>query len=768
MKHLVFAEKPSVARDIARVLGARQRANGYFEGEHWIVTWGVGHLISLAEPGEQNPAWTKWNLQTLPMLPEVWKLKVLEQTASQFAIVKALMSRADVADIVNAADAGREGELIFRYVYEAATAAKPIRRLWISSMTDEAIKQGFQNLKPGTEFDNLGQAARCRSIADWLIGMNGTRGYTKRFNTMLTVGRVQTPTLAMVVRRQQEIEAFKPEPYWEISVQLDDFQAQWFDPENPEKESAARLLDRSKAESIRAMLMGARAVVTRTRSETKKIPPPLLYDLTTLQREANRFFGLTAAQTLQIVQVLYEQRKVVTYPRTDSQHLSDDLHPTISDRLKGLPAEYQPFTQELSRQPIPKNKRVFDNAKVSDHHAIIPTEKSAHDIRSWKPDEQKVYDLIARRFLAAFFPNWDYQATSVELEAAGQSLRASGRVTLKKGWKSVFDRNTADTEEKEEDQSLPPLKKDDQRQVQEVTILDKKTKPPAAYTEATLLRDMETAGKFVEDEELRQAMKESGLGTPATRAEIIEKLIRVGYLTRDKKRLVPTEKGKELVRLIDQRLKSPELTGAWENRLSLIAKGKHDPAQFAADIRQLVTEIVQTIRESRFEDVKRESLGQDQGRRPGNESTSQPTAPPKSTDRSNTAKAATDKPAPPAASSKAAQGNTASTRQIVGTCPRCREGHIVKGNTAYGCLRYREGCQFRLPFEYLGKSLSEAMLKQLLNGKETRATVGFSAPDGTRLSGKLRLNQDTWEIELIPVAQADKPRTRKKKEVETP
>ncbi|HNV71835.1 MAG TPA: DNA topoisomerase, partial [Candidatus Ozemobacteraceae bacterium] len=398
MKHLVFAEKPSVARDIARVLGARQRANGYFEGEHWIVTWGVGHLISLAEPGEQNPSWSKWNLQALPMLPDTWKLKVLEQTAAQFAIVKALMGRPDVADIVNAADAGREGELIFRYVYEAAAAAKPTQRLWISSMTDEAIKQGFKSLKPGKDFDNLGQAARCRSIADWLIGMNGTRGYTKKFNTMLTVGRVQTPTLAMVVKRQLEIEAFKPEPYWEITVRLDDFQAQWFDPKHPEKENAARLLDRKKAEAIVALLKGLPAVVTRTRSETKKIPPPLLYDLTTLQREANRFFGLTAAQTLQIVQTLYEQRKVVTYPRTDSQHLSDDLHATIPDRLKALPSEYQLFTRELSQQPIPKNKRVFDNAKVSDHHAIIPTEKPAQDIRSWKPDEQKIYDLIARRF----------------------------------------------------------------------------------------------------------------------------------------------------------------------------------------------------------------------------------------------------------------------------------------------------------------------------------------------------------------------------------
>ena len=602
-KTLVFSEKPSVARDIAGVLGASGRHQGYLEGSDFLVTWGVGHLVTLAPPEGQNPNWKRWDLATLPMIPKNWKLVVLPATADQFEVVRSLMNRPDVKDVVNAADAGREGELIFRLVYGLAGCKKPFRRLWISSMTDEAIRCGFSALKSGTDFDPLARAAECRSRADWLVGMNLTRCYTKRFGgDMLTIGRVQTPTLGMVVHRQLEIDNFKPRDYWEIKARFDDFSAQWFDPK--EKETPARLWEKSGAEVLARRLQGAIASVKKVTSAKKKQPPPFLYDLTTLQREANSRFGYTAAQTLATAQTLYERKKVITYPRTDSRHLSEDIHSTIGRRLDALPKEFASFVQALKQKPIGKTKRVFDNAKVSDHHAIIPTEQRPGDMQAWKPDERNVYDLVARRFLAAFFPDQEYLSTFVLLDAAGESLKAFGKVILVSGWRALYERKDLgrggeDDDADSDEQALPPLKQGDAREVKKSELLTKQTKPPAAFTDATLLLAMETAGKLVENEELRLAMKESGLGTPATRAEIIEKLLRVGYLARDKKKLQPTLKGMQLISVADGQLTSPELTGAWEKRLAEMAKGREEQQRFMDDIGSFVINLVNKVKTER-------------------------------------------------------------------------------------------------------------------------------------------------------------------------
>jgi DNA topoisomerase-3 len=597
MKKLVFAEKPSVGRDIARVLGAGRKGQGFLEGDSWIITWGIGHLVSIAEPGEQNPAWKKWTLDGLPMIPATWKMQVLPNTAEQFRVVKSLLERPDIEEVINAADAGREGELIFRLVFRLANCTKPFRRLWISSMTDEAIKKGFAELKPGTDYDRLAAAAECRMRSDWLVGLNFTRCYTKKTNEMLTLGRVQTPTLAMVVKRHLEILDFKPVAYWEIQAQLGDFSAVWFDPKK--KDTPSRIDSQAQAQEITDRLQQALARVQKVTKTKKTVVPPFLYDLTTLQREANSRYGLTAAQTLAAAQMLYEQRKAITYPRTDSRHLSGDMHATMKERIKGLPADFQDARAPLLGQDLPKLKRVFDDKQVSDHHAIIPTEKRITDFPSWRPEEKKVYELVTKRFLAVFYPDHEYLATTITLAAGNDLLKALGKTILVQGWRALYDRDTTD-EEKEDEQALPVLKEGETRTIQATRLLAKQTKPPPAFTESSLLQSMETAGKLMEDEELRSALKDSGLGTPATRAEIIEKLIRVGYMIRDKKKLVPTPKGIQLISLVDQKLKSPELTGEWEKRLTDIARKTGDAAEFMRDISAFVADTIKTIKGTSF------------------------------------------------------------------------------------------------------------------------------------------------------------------------
>ncbi|RCK81491.1 MAG: DNA topoisomerase III [Candidatus Ozemobacter sibiricus] len=779
---LIFSEKPSVGRDIAEVLGATRKRQGYLEGNGFIVTWGIGHLVTLGQPEEQDPSWKKWDLDRLPMLPRDWKLSVLPDTRDQFEVVRELMARPEVTEVVNAADAGREGELIFRLVYRKAGCTKPVKRLWISSMTDEAIREGFATLRPGAEFDPLARAAECRQRADWLVGLNLTRAYTRKYGEMLTIGRVQTPTLAMVVKRHQEIAAFQPRDYWEIRVSYGDFSALWFDPR--EKETPTRLWDKAAAEALSQKLARAEAEVRKVSSACKKQPPPLLYDLTTLQREANTRFGYTAAQTLAAAQSLYERRKVITYPRTDSRHLSEDLHPTLSRRLAALPGEYAPFVQPLQGKTLPKQKRVFDNAKVSDHHAIIPTEQRPGDLNAWKPEERRIYDLVVRRFLAVFHPDHEYLSTTVLLQADGEHLKATGRVVLVPGWRALYDRHdkdetTAGGEEGEEgdDQALPALQQGDRRQPQGAELLTRQTKPPPPYTDATLLQAMETAGKLVENDELRLAMKESGLGTPATRAEIIEKLIRVGYLVREKKKLQPTPKGIQLIALVDAQIASPELTGAWEKRLADIAKAKAEAGPFMADIETLVTDVVERVRRERT--VVRfapagaaarssrvgaaDAPASRQGRFPSNHgSRAAPPPTPKARPAGERTTAAASQAATgasavaPSATGAAARSSAApgagvspTGRPTFGICPACGRGNIIEGSRGFGCDRFREGCSYVVWKEFLGKKLSSTAIKALIAGRPTRVLKGFTREDGRVVSGKIRMRADGKGIELV-------------------
>jgi len=732
MKTLVFAEKPSVARDIGKILQATTHRDGYLAGQKYIVTWGIGHLVSIAEPEEQNPVWKKWSMENLPMIPNPWKLTVLSATKKQFEIVSSLMSGNEISEIINAADAGREGELIFRLIYEMSGCRKPFKRLWISSMTDEAIKEGFTNLKPGNEFDNLGAAALCRARSDWLVGMNLTRCYTKKLGTIFTVGRVQTPTLAMVVKRHLEIANFKPRDYWEITADLGDFKAVWFDPS--EKEAPSRISEPEKAKHISDKLTGAQAEISKVTTSKKKLPPPLLYDLTTLQREANSRFGFTAAQTLSLAQALYESRKIITYPRTDSRHLSNDIYKTIPRRLAALPPEYDGFRKSLPIDKLPKPTRVFDDKQVSDHHAIIPTEQKVTNLNALKPDEKKIYDLIARRFLAAFYPDHEYLATTVVAIAVGESLKAQGRVVLAPGWRVLTEKKTDTSEaddrkpeDGEDEQTLPELKKGDKRTIKSAELQAKKTKPPPAHTEASLLQSMETAGKFVDDDELRQALKDCGIGTPATRAEIIEKLIRVGYMVRDKKKLTPTPKGMQLVSVAAPQLSSPEMTGQWEKRLTEISKGKGESTKFMADISEFTKEIVKTVKFARIPIQPQSGFVQSKPNavqmKPGSVQPKPDLVQPKPA------------PIPP--------------RPTFGTCPACGKGNIIEGNRGFGCDRFREGCSYVVWKVFLGKKLTQANIDQLIAGKPTRVLKGFKTDDGRTVSGKIRMREDRKGIELV-------------------
>ncbi len=747
MKTLVFAEKPSVGKDIGRILGATRRGEGFLEGNDYIVTWGFGHLVALGHPEEQNPAWKKWSLETLPMLPKDWKLMVLPSSKQQFDGVARLFNRPDVATIINAADAGREGELIFRLVYQHAGCNKPFKRLWISSMTDEAIKSGFEDLRPGEKYDPLAKAAVCRSRADWLVGMNFTRAYTRKLNSMFTVGRVQTPTLAMVVRRHLEIQNFVPKDYWEINAVMEDFSALWFNPEADEYPS--RIDSQEKAAQLAERLKGVQATVQSAKKTAKKQAPPSLYDLTTLQRDANSRYSMTAADTLATLQTLYEKKKVVTYPRTDSRYLSDDIFPTIEKRLAALPEEYDGYLDHLRKNRPKKDKKVFDNSKVSDHHAIIPTEKKVADTSGWTTAEKNVYDLVVRRFLAAFYPDHQYLSTTIIVKADGESFKATGKVVTDEGWRVLYpkkhqgEKNSENSgEDDENDQSLPDLKKGDTRIINDTTLLTRKTKPPAAYTESTLLQAMETAGKLIESEELREAMKDSGLGTPATRAEIIEKLIKVEYMLRDKKKLIPTPKGIQLVTLAAAEITSPELTGSWEKRLSDISRGRDNDEDFMQGITAFVCSIVDQIKSSAA--LRAAALPRQNP--PGRESG--PAAAQAKTEAKNIS-AATVRPA--------------AQRTVIADCPACQKGGIIEGNRGFGCNRFKEGCNYVVWKEFYGKKLSQAAIDALIAGKPTRSIKGFVLEDGRTVSGRLQMKQDRSGIELVI---AEEKETKKKKQAD--
>ena len=573
----VLAEKPSVARDIARVLGANTPGKGCLKGGGYVVTWAVGHLVTQVNPEEIDARWKTWRQDTLPMLPENIPLKVIAQSRDQFQCVKTILNAPQVDSVICATDAGREGELIFRRIYQMAGCRKPFRRLWISSMTEEAIAEGFANLRDGADYDGLYASALCRSDADWLVGMNGSRAFTLRYDSLLSVGRVQTPTLSILVKRALEIRNFVPENYWEVQADFGGYRGTWVD-----KDGKTRIPDEKTAKEIVSAVTGREGEVREVSTERKRVPPPLLYDLTTLQREANARYGFTAQKTLNLAQALYEKHKLLTYPRTDSRYLSHDMRPKVQGILKGMPEPLRALVLSPDKAVDP-GKRVYDDAKLTDHHAIIPTGRRPGTLTA---DEQKLYEMVARQLIAAFYPDMEYDAMSAVTGVGEHKFLSRGRAVIAQGWQAANPPLRSKPKKGEEEQALPQLQKGQRVPVKSAKAVAKKTTPPSPYTENTLLAAMENAGKFVENEELRRQMKERGLGTPATRAAIIERLIAVDYVRREKKALIPTDKGIRLIAVAPEQLSSPETTGRWEKGLSDIAAGKMDPNRFMQSIRR--------------------------------------------------------------------------------------------------------------------------------------------------------------------------------------
>lgn len=595
-KILVLAEKPSVGRDLAKVLNCSQGGNGCLTGNKYIVTWALGHLVTLADPETYGDKYKTWSIETLPMLPSKMQLVVIKETAKQFNIVKGLLHREDVDELVIATDAGREGELVARWIIAKAGFNKPVKRLWISSQTDRAIKEGFAALKPGREYENLFRSAECRAEADWLVGLNITRALTCKYNAQLSAGRVQTPTLAMIVQRENEIRKFVPKDYWTVKANLNGFSMLWQDA----KSGQSRMFDRQLAEKILEKTKGQVGEITSVKKEAKSEQPPLAYDLTELQRDANQRYGYSAKQTLGIMQKLYETYKVVTYPRTDSRYITEDIVPTLAERLKSIAiGPYAEAARALLRGGIKATKRFVDNGKVTDHHAIIPTEQYVN-LGEMNAEERNIFDLVAKRFIAVLSPASEYEQTTVNLLINGELFTASGRIIRSKGWKAVYEGQKSSDRDPdpgdEQEQSLPDLKKGDRLKPVSIQTVNGKTKPPARYTEATLLTAMEHPGKFIEDEALREAMdKTSGLGTPATRADIIEKLFNSFYMERRGKEIHPTSKGAQLVELVPGDLKSPELTAVWERKLTQISRGQTGAAGFIDEMKGYASKLVSTV-----------------------------------------------------------------------------------------------------------------------------------------------------------------------------
>ena len=710
-----IAEKPSVARDIARILGATQSHQGYMEGNGYQVTWTLGHLCELKEPDDYSPLWKRWSLAALPMVPQRFGIKLIDDDGykKQFAIVEKLYAQAD--EIINCGDAGQEGELIQRWVMQKAGVRCPVKRLWISSMTDEAIREGFQNLKDQKEYETLYLAGLSRAIGDWLLGMNATRLYTLRYGRnrqVLSIGRVQTPTLALIVNRQKEIDHFVPVPYWVLSTLYRDtlFTA-----------TKGKFMTQEEGEAAFQSLAGLPFTVTDVQKKKGTESPKQLYDLTSLQVDCNKKFGFSAEMTLNLIQTLYE-RKLTTYPRVDTQYLSDDIYPKCPQILNGVfqvkvagRAPYAELVKPLGGQKLRKSKRVFDSSKVTDHHAIIPTGVVPQGLSD---NERHVYDLIARRFINAFYPDCKFATTTVLGKVGEVEFKATGKEILEPGWRVVYaaDKDAEENKEKENEEKVLPSFTKGESGPHEPTLTEKQTTPPKYYTEATLLRAMETAGKFVEDEELRAAMKENGIGRPSSRAGIIETLFKRHYIRRLRKNLVATPTGIQLIDTIHEKLlTSCELTGIWEKKLRDIERRKYDAAQFINELKEQVGQIVKDVlsdNSNRHIDVttdeeaekkparKAKSEGKSTAKVSGkgkSKGKSKGTAPQTVTDAT---------PASPASSAhtvkaQVAQATSVPADPLVGTpCPVCHQGHIIKGKTAYGCSRWKEGCSFRQAFAH--------------------------------------------------------------------
>lgn len=684
-----IAEKPSVAKDIARILGATSAHNGYMEGNGYQVTWTFGHLCTLKEPNDYTDLWKHWSLSALPMIPPRFGIKLIDDDGikRQFAVIEKLMQSAD--SIINCGDAGQEGELIQRWVMQKAGAKCPVKRLWISSMTDEAIREGFSQLKDQSEYQPLYIAGLSRAIGDWLLGMNATRLYTLKYGQnrqVLSIGRVQTPTLALIVNRQKEIDSFEPEPYWVLATVYRDttFTA-----------TKGKFTTKEEGEAAFSTIADKPFTVTAVQKKNGTEAPPRLFDLTSLQVECNRKFSYSAETTLKIIQGLYE-RKLTTYPRVDTQYLSDDIYPKCPSILSGISKQYGPLMQPLMGKKLTKSKRVFDTSKVTDHHAIIPTGVPATSLTDL---ERNVYDLIARRFIAVFYPDCKFSTTTVLGNVEDIEFKVSGKEILSPGWRAVYAQPTSQTatptpnttsedddhNKGDEERTLPTFVKGESGP-HTPTLSEKWTTPPKYYTEATLLRAMETAGKFVEDETLRAALKENGIGRPSSRAGIIETLFKRHYIRRERKNLVATATGIELIDIIhEELLKSCELTGIWEKRLRDIEHKKDDAADFINGLKQQVTEIVNDV--LRDNTNRRVTILTDEDLKKKKKTTKKKTT----TAKADNKKTDTPQPTPP--------DSTSADDSIIGTtCPICGKGTIIKGKTAYGCSNWRNGCTYRVDF----------------------------------------------------------------------
>ena len=675
-----ITEKPSVAKDIAQILGANIRREGYFEGGDYIVTWTYGHLCTLKEPADYTERWKRWSLGVLPMIPEKFGIKVIADTGieRQFKVIENLISTAD--EVINCGDAGQEGELIQRWVMQKAGIKCPVKRLWISSLTDESIKEGFSSLHPENDFDRLYYAGLSRAIGDWILGMNATRLYSLKYSSpgnVLSIGRVQTPTLALIVQRQKEIENFKPEDFWELKTLYRNvtFNA-----------VSGRFKTLEEAEAALKSIVGYPMVIKDVQEKKGREAPLRLFDLTSLQVECNKKWGWSADETLRLIQSLYE-KKVTTYPRVDTTYLSEDIYPKIPGILKQM-EPYAALTAQLLNSKIPKSKKVFDNSKVTDHHAIIPTGQSPKILVG---DERKLYHLIALRFIAAFYPDCQFLTTTVLGEVDKTAFKTSGKVITAPGWREVFSQYVATEENNEEDNILPEFKIGETGP-QEPSLLKKTTQPPKYYTEGSLLRAMESAGKTVDDEELREAMKDNGIGRPSTRAAIIETLFKRKYIYRARKSIMATQAGIDLINTINEELlKSAKLTGLWENKLRRIERGEYSAANFIAELKALINEIVINVLSDNSHSkilVENRTNGD------------APSACPEATDKN-------PKPTKPRAP------RIRKFEQVV--CPECGKGYILKGKTAFGCSRFREGCQLRLSFEKYPENLTPTKLNKLIN-----------------------------------------------------
>ena len=712
-KVLVIAEKPSVGQDIARVLKCKSKGDGYVYSDEHIVSWAIGHLVTLCEPEDYDEKYKKWRMETLPVIPELIKLKGIAKTKKQLVTLKKLMNSAEVDSLICATDSGREGELIFRYIYDITKCVKPFKRLWISSMTDKAINDGFAKLADGTKYDDLYASAKCRSEADWLVGMNATRAYTIKYNALLSVGRVQTPTLALMVERQKEIDAFEAKDFWEVMAFFGAYKGKWFD---PAKDNETKLDTAEAADAIVLRAKGQPGVVISVENEEKQQPPPLLYDLTELQRDCNRKFGLSASKTLDIAQTLYEKRKMITYPRTDSRYVSDDMIGKLKTTMKKLAAlePYAAFAAPLAAlEQLPISKRIVDNAKVTDHHAILPTDGRLN-LESLTADERKVFDLVARRFVAVFLPYYIYNVTKVITLVGIDHFLSKGTVVKQLGWQALYKDDAAEDADApkkkrgkaktdEEDMTvLPPLAVNDEAVAEDVVAEKKATKPPKPYTEASLLSAMEHAGRLIEDEELREQMKDAGLGTPATRAAIIERLLQVQYIERKAKNLMPTEKGMKLIAVVPEELKSAVTTGKWEKGLGSIAKGTMNGARFMGSINRYVHYIIGSVKAA-------------------DKSIAFPPDPKRGTGKPRGA-------------------------ESLGLCPVCGTGAMYENTKSFYCGRWREGCKFSIWKDAAarnGLTLTPDLVRQLLAAKVVKKIPVFMAQTGEKCVADLLLKPDT-------------------------